>query len=149
MAKGAFPCGIVVLSLKKGENMTDEIVNESGNYHRKEGIDREVSTSIKLSRRDFVKATSAGAFYLALPHLSKVPVDLINFGNQDANHINEEPLVVLVRNNELIGFRGMDEFVETDNGLIEGLSSRHTDEPEFSRDDPIVILVKNNGVTKF
>ncbi|MFZ3166595.1 MAG: twin-arginine translocation signal domain-containing protein [Candidatus Methanoperedens sp.] len=130
--------------------MRDKIVEKNINSHCKECGDGEGITSIKLSRRDFVKAASAGGLYLALPNLAKIP-DLIESGNLKSDFMDSDPLVVVIKNNELVGFRGLEEFTVKDNGLVEGLSSRHIDEPDskYSEDDPVVILVKDDMSIKF
>ncbi len=113
--------------------------------------DGEEITSTKLSRRDFVKAAGAGAFYLALPDLAKIPIDLVESGNMKSDFIDSDPLVVVVKNNELVGFRGFEEFIVKDNGLVERLSSRHIDESDagYSEDDPVVVFVKDDKSIKF
>ncbi len=131
--------------------MIDKIVKKNINGHCKDCSDDEGITSIKLSRRDFVKAASAGALYLALPNLAKIPVDIGGSVNPESDFMDSDPLIVVVKNNELVGFRGLEEFTVKDNGLVEELSSRHMDEPDlkYSEDDPVVILVKDGKSVKF
>lgn len=131
--------------------MRDKKVEKNIDCHCKECSDVGATASIKLSRRDFVKAASAGALYLALPNLAKIPIDIGESGNPKSDFMNSDPLVVVVKNNELVGFRGLEEFTVKDNGLVEGLSSRYIDEPDskYSEDDPVVILVKDDKSIKF
>ncbi|HLB72276.1 MAG TPA: hypothetical protein VJJ51_14630, partial [Candidatus Methanoperedens sp.] len=111
----------------------------------------------KLRRRDFVKAAGAGAFYLILPDLSAIPqMDGIELNNLISDQAQDEPLVVLVKGDELIGFRGMEEFIVKDRGLIEKLSRRSGDEPEsddpesgYGGEDTIVVLLKKDKSIKF
>lgn len=94
--------------------------------------------SMKLSRRDFVKATGAGALYLAMPNLAISDEIKLEDPPKDTG---EEPLVILAKNKELRWFRGFDERVLNDKQLVE----RFTD----SIEDSIVIFAKDNRVIEF
>lgn len=132
-------------------DMRDEKIEENIDEHRKDFDGVGTAASIKLSRRDFVKAASAGALYLALPNLAKIPIDIGESGIPKSDFPDSNPLVVVVKNNELVGFRGLEEFTVKDDGMVEGLSSRHIDEPDskYSEDDPVVILVTDDKSIKF
>ncbi len=127
------------------DKLVEENINDCKEYGGCGGI-----ISIKLSRRDFVKTASAGALFIALPNLAKIP-DLKESANPKSDFIDRDPLIVVVKKNELAGFRGLEEFTVKDNGLVEGLSSRHKDElySDNSEDDPVVILLKDDKSIKF
>ena len=83
--------------------------------------------SRKLSRRDAVKALAvAGAALAATPYLARAAgaeqVTPRELGegpeNVALNPHPEGPLIVLVRDNELLGFRGMEEIHVKDMALI-------------------------------
>lgn len=130
--------------------MKDEKIEKNIDVHYKDCSDTGATASIKMSRRDFVKAAGAGALYLALPNVAQIP-NLMASGNLESDLLDSDTLVVVVKNNELVGFRGLEEFTVKDNGLVEGLSSEHIDESnsKYSEDDPIVILVKDDKSIKF
>ena len=144
-----------ILVVEWGNSMRNKKANENSGYCRE--CSENGSTSIKLCRRDFVKAAGAGAFYLILPDLSKIPhLDGIELNNLISDQVPDEPLVVLVKGDELIGFRGMEEFIVKDRGLIEKLSRRSEDEPEsddpeqgYGGEDTIVVLLKKDKSIKF
>ena len=99
--------------------------------------------TIKLNRRDFVKVAGAGAFYIALPNLAIS--NLIESDKPKSEFVDSDPLVVVVKNYELVGFRGLKEFTVEDNGLSEGLSRRlGKSGSDFSENDPVVILVNGD-----
>ncbi len=108
--------------------------------------------NIKLSRRDFTKVVvGAGAFYLAPYGLEKIRIDLVGSGNLNSDSTDNDPLAVVVKNNELVGFRGFEEFIVKDNELFEELSSGYMGEPDpdYSEDNPVVVLVKDDTSIKF
>ena len=105
--------------------------------------------TIKLSRRDFTKAVvGAGAFYFGLPHLAGIPG--IAEAAPDYTNAGKDPLIVLVKTDELRGFRGFEEFVVKDNELSGELSSKYTPEAASHHlkanygDDHLVVLVRND-----
>lgn len=99
--------------------------------------------TIKLNRRDFVKAAGAGAFYIALPNLAIS--NLIESDEPKSESVDSDPLVVVVKNDELVGFRGLNEFTIRDNGLGDGLSRRlGKSGSDYSENDPVVILVNGD-----
>ena len=145
-----------ILVVEWGNSMRNKKANENSGYCR-ECSENGIVTSIKLRRRDFVKAAGAGAFYLILPDLSAIPqMDGIELNNLISDQAQDEPLVVIVKGDELIGFRGMEEFIVKDRGLIEKLSRRSGDEPEsddpesgYGGEDTIVVLLKKDKSIKF
>ncbi len=99
--------------------------------------------TIKLNRRDFVKAAGAGAFYITLPNLAIS--NLIESDKPKSEFVDSDPLVVVVKNDELVGFRGLNEFTVKDNGLGDGLSRRlGKSGSDYSENDPVVILVNGD-----
>ena len=105
--------------------------------------------TIKLSRRDFTKAVvGAGAFYFGLPHLARVPG--IAEAAPDYTNVGKDPLIVLVKKDELKGFRGFEEFVVRDEELAAELHSRYVSEAASHNlkanygDDHLVVLVRND-----
>lgn len=145
-----------ILVIEWGNSMRNKKANENSGYCR-ECSENGIVTSIKLRRRDFVKAAGAGAFYLILPDLSKIPhLDGNELNNLISDQVPGEPFVVLVKDDELIGFRGLEESIVKDRGLVEKLSRRSGDEPVsddpepgYKEEESIVILVKNDKSIKF
>ena len=82
--------------------------------------------STKLTRRDVMKILgAAGAFLVAQPQLSKISTLAEAAPNRtDYTSDTNEPLVVLVRDGQLIGFRGTKEFVVKDADLAAKLGQR-------------------------
>lgn len=100
---------------------------------------------ITISRRDFVKSVSAGAIFLTLPNLA---IDLVGPANKKSDFVDSDPLVVVVKNNELVGFKGFEKFKVKDDKLVADL---HKDESisDYIKKDPIVLLIEDDRFTKF
>lgn len=105
--------------------------------------------SIKLSRRAFTKAVvGAGAFCFGLPHLARLP-SIVEAAPEYTN-IGKYPLIVLVKKDELRGFRGFEEVVVKDEDLSAELHSRYVSEAASHHlkanygDEHLVVLVKND-----
>lgn len=70
----------------------------------------------KISRRDAIKAfASAGAFLFALPHLPRI-LGLRDLASdyQTSTHVGMDPLVVVVRNREMVAFEGLKQYTVRD-----------------------------------
>ncbi len=81
----------------------------------------------KLSRREVIKVlAAAGAALAAMPYLPKVSGNTQSDGLQhnatSKGSSNKDPLVILVKENELVGFRGLEEFKVVDPQLATHLN---------------------------
>lgn len=80
----------------------------------------------KLSRRDALKAfAAAGAFLFAKPYLPGTSsLNQAPSNPPETYPIEKDPLVVVLKDGKLLGFRGLQEFVVSDDELVARLSSR-------------------------
>jgi hypothetical protein len=106
----------------------------------------EGSTSTKISRRNFVKGIGTGAIYLALPNLA---IGLVGSADMKSDFIDSDPLVVVVKNNELVGFKGFEKFKVKDDKLITDLHNIDESISDYSEKDPIILLVEDYKLVKF
>lgn len=107
--------------------------------------------TIKLSRRDFTKALiGAGTFYFGLPHLSRIPsIAEATSDYPKSDHTWESPMVIIVKDDELKGFRGFEEFTVKDPDLVAGLSRGLGSLDKSRKQDPLVIFVNGDEPVGF
>lgn len=95
---------------------------------------------IRLSRREFNKSmVSAGVLYLSFSNLNIENIrEIINTKEDNIENIKDF-MVVILKDNELRGFKGFEEIIVTDPDIINNF--RNMTEDNNDNKEPLVILI--------